>query len=177
MAQVNYFTKSGTNPFHGDFYEIWNGSLFNAEDYFLHANDTPGNIAEKPRSVVNEFGVSVGGPIRKNKLFFFAHYEGIRIALPIVSSGHLAHARLSAICAGPVCHGRLRCRHGYHPSGATCRNSVLQKHVLAATDSRRVAGRDYNLPVGRIRFPVERTTSRHAARRQRLRIPTAALAQ
>ncbi len=85
-AQVNYFTKSGTNAFHGDLYEIWNGSLFNAQDYFLHANDTPGNIAKKPRSVVNEFGVSVGGPIRRDKLFFFAHYEGIRIALPIVSS-------------------------------------------------------------------------------------------
>ncbi len=86
VAQVNYFTKSGANAFHGDLYEIWNGSLFNAQDYFLHANDSPGNIAKKPRSVVNEFGVSVGGPIRRNKLFFFAHYEGIRIALPIVSS-------------------------------------------------------------------------------------------
>ncbi len=84
-AQVNYFTKSGTNAFHGDAYEIWNGSLFNAEDYFLHANDTPGTIARKPRSTVNEFGVSVGGPIRRNKLFFFGHYEGIRIALPLVS--------------------------------------------------------------------------------------------
>ena len=85
VAQVNYITKSGTNAFHGDLYEIWNGSLFNAEDFFLHANDTPGNIVQKPRSVVNEFGVSVGGPIRKNKLFFFAHYEGVRIALPIVT--------------------------------------------------------------------------------------------
>ncbi len=85
VAQVNYVTKSGTNTFHGDSYEIWNGSLFNAEDYFLHANDTPGEIAQKPRSTVNEFGVSVGGPIRRNKLFFFGHYEGIRIALPLVS--------------------------------------------------------------------------------------------
>jgi hypothetical protein len=84
-SQVNYFTKSGSNRFHGDFYELWNGSLLNAENYFLHANDTPGDIAKKPRSTVNEFGVSVGGPIRRDKLFFFAHYEGIRIALPIVS--------------------------------------------------------------------------------------------
>ena len=76
-SQVNYFTKSGTNQFHGDAYEIWNGSLLNATDYFLHANDTPGNIAKKPRSTVNEFGVSMGGPVRANKLFFFAHYEGI----------------------------------------------------------------------------------------------------
>ena len=84
-SQVDYFTKSGTNRFHGDVYSIWNGSLFNATDYFLHANDTPGNIATKPRSTVNQFGVSVGGPILRNKLFFFAHYEGIRIALPIVA--------------------------------------------------------------------------------------------
>ena len=84
-SQVNYFTKSGSNHFHGDLYEIWNGSLLNATDYFLHANDTPGNIARKPRSTVNEFGVSVGGPILKDKLFFFTHYEGIRIALPLIT--------------------------------------------------------------------------------------------
>jgi hypothetical protein len=84
-SQTNYFTKSGSNQFHGDLYEIWNGSLLNATDYFLHANDTPGSIARKPRSTVNEFGVSVGGPVLKNKLFFFTHYEGIRIALPLIT--------------------------------------------------------------------------------------------
>jgi hypothetical protein len=84
-SQVNYFTKSGTNRFRGDLYELWNGSLLNAEDYFLHANDTADSVTKKPRSTVNEFGVSVGGPMRRDKLFFFAHYEGIRIALPLVS--------------------------------------------------------------------------------------------
>ncbi len=84
-SQVNYFTKSGSNRFHGDLYEVWNGSLLNGTDYFLHANDTPGNIARKPRSTVNEFGVSVGGPVVKDHLFFFTHYEGIRIALPPVA--------------------------------------------------------------------------------------------
>src|ERR1017187_4772385 len=84
-SQVNYFTKSGTNKFHGDIYELWNGSLLNAENYFLHANDTLGNNAKKPRSTVNEFGVSVGGPLLKDRLFFFTHYEGIRIALPLVA--------------------------------------------------------------------------------------------
>ena len=84
-SQTDYFTKSGTNLFHGDLYELWNGSLLNSENYFLHANDTVGNAQKKPRSTVNEFGVSVGGPIKRNKLFFFAHYEGIRIALPLVT--------------------------------------------------------------------------------------------
>ena len=68
VADVTTTSMSGTNAFHGDLYETWNGSLFNAEDYFLHANDTAENIAHKPRSTVNEFGVSIGGPICREGL-------------------------------------------------------------------------------------------------------------
>jgi len=80
-AQVNYVTKSGTNQFHGNLYELWNGSVLNAADYFTNA--TPGN--HKPRATVNHFGGSVGGPIASNKLFFFFDSEWVRIALPIVT--------------------------------------------------------------------------------------------
>ena len=81
-SQINYVTKSGTNQFHGNLYELWNGSRFNAADFFT--NSTPGN--HKPRSTVNHFGGSLGGPILHNKLFFFFDGEWIRIALPIVSA-------------------------------------------------------------------------------------------
>jgi hypothetical protein len=81
-SQVNYVTKSGTNQFHGNVYEMWNGSLLNAADYFTNA--TPGN--QKPRSTVNHFGGSIGGPIRRNKVFFFFDSEWVRIALPIVTA-------------------------------------------------------------------------------------------
>jgi hypothetical protein len=81
-SQVNYVTKSGTNRFHGNLYELWNGSRFNAADFFTNA--TPGN--RKPRSTVNHFGGSLGGPIRRDKLFFFFDSEWVRIALPIVSA-------------------------------------------------------------------------------------------
>jgi len=81
-SQVNYITKSGSNQFHGNLYELWNGSKFNAADYFTNA--TPGN--HKPRSTVNHFGGSVGGPIVRNKLFFFFDSEWVRIALPIVTA-------------------------------------------------------------------------------------------
>ena len=80
-SQVNYVTKSGTNQFHGNLYELWNGSILNAADYFTNA--TPGN--HKPRSNVNHFGGSIGGPIVHNKLFFFFDSEWVRIALPIVT--------------------------------------------------------------------------------------------
>jgi hypothetical protein len=80
-SQVNYVTKSGSNQFHGNLYELWNGSRFNAADYFTNA--TPGN--HKPRSTVNHFGGSVGGPIVHDKVFFFFDGEWVRIALPIVT--------------------------------------------------------------------------------------------
>src|ERR1700678_1071300 len=79
-AQVNYVTKSGTNQFHGNLYELWNGAILNAADYFTNA--TPGN--HKPGATVNHFGGSVGGPIAHDKLFFFFDSEWVRIALPIV---------------------------------------------------------------------------------------------
>src|SRR5580658_4379838 len=81
-SQVNYVTKSGSNQFHGNLYEMWNGSLLNAADFFTNA--TPGN--HKPRSTVNHFGGSLGGPIVHNKLFFFFDSEWVRIALPIVTA-------------------------------------------------------------------------------------------
>src|ERR1700694_3399716 len=80
-SQVNYVTKSGSNQFHGNLYELWNGARLNAADYFTNA--TPGN--HKPGATVNHFGGSLGGPIAHDKLFFFFDSEWVRIALPIVT--------------------------------------------------------------------------------------------
>jgi hypothetical protein len=76
-SQVNYVTKSGTNQFHGNLYELWNGSILNARDYFANV---------KPRANVNHFGGSLGGPILHDKLFFFFDSEWVRIALPIFNT-------------------------------------------------------------------------------------------
>ena len=81
-SQVNYVTKSGSNQFHGNLYELWNGARVDSADYFTNA--TPGN--HKPGSTVNHFGGSLGGPIVHDKLFFFFDSEWVRIALPIVTA-------------------------------------------------------------------------------------------
>jgi len=81
-SQVNYVTKSGSNEFHGNLYELWNGSKPDAADFFTNA--TPGN--HKPGSTVNHFGGSFSGPIVRDKLFFFFDSEWVRIALPIVTA-------------------------------------------------------------------------------------------
>jgi len=70
-AQVNLVTKSGTNAFHGSAFEFIRNDILDARNYF----DGP----KKPPYRQNQFGGSVGGPIRKNKTFFYAGYEGLRI--------------------------------------------------------------------------------------------------
>jgi len=91
-SQVNYVTKSGTNQFHGNLYELWNGARLNAADFFT--DSTPGN--RKPRSTVNHFGGSLGGPIRHDKLFFFFDSEWVRIALPIVTAATVPSTALQS---------------------------------------------------------------------------------
>jgi hypothetical protein len=71
-AIVNIGIKSGTNDFHGSAYYFHRNSAFDARNYF--------NPAPDPLSALrlHEFGGSIGGPIKKDKLFFFANYEGVR---------------------------------------------------------------------------------------------------
>jgi len=80
-AQVALVTKSGTNDFHGSAYEYNRNSLFSANDYFIKAaqlqSDSPNKAPQLNRNI---FGGSVGGPIRKNRFYFFLNYEGYRDA-------------------------------------------------------------------------------------------------
>jgi carboxypeptidase family protein len=65
-AQINLVTKSGTNRFHGSVYEFFRNDLLDANNYFLNANNKP-----KAELRSNNFGYTFGGPIKKDKLFFF----------------------------------------------------------------------------------------------------------
>src|SRR5712691_8807606 len=78
-AQVSLVTKSGTNNFHGSLYEYNRSSLGEANDWFNEQAQVQNGLANKPGQLIrNTFGVAVGGPIIKDKLFFFATYEGQR---------------------------------------------------------------------------------------------------
>ena len=78
-ANVNYVSKSGSNQYHGNAEYWWNGSALNANQYFNNQT-TP----QTPRPFVNanQFAGSIGGPIKKDKAFFFFDYEGIYLAIP-----------------------------------------------------------------------------------------------
>jgi len=69
-AQVSIVTTSGSNQLHGTAFEFIRNSAFDAKNYF--------DVGEIPAFQRNQFGGSLGGPIRKNKLFLFGNYEGFR---------------------------------------------------------------------------------------------------
>ena len=80
-AQVALVTKSGTNAFHGSAYEYNRNTIFSANDPFLKASQIESGTPNTPAKLLrNVFGVTFGGPIRKNRLFFFTNYEGRRDA-------------------------------------------------------------------------------------------------
>ena len=69
-ATINVQLKSGTNNFHGELYEFHTDNLLKARPYFLPTGQP------LPKNLDNNFGGTLGGPILRNKLFFFASYEG-----------------------------------------------------------------------------------------------------
>jgi hypothetical protein len=77
-ANVNYVTKSGSNDFHGNAIYYWNGSAFNANDWFLNHAGDPKNFSN-----ANQWAGSFGGPIKKDKAFFFFNTEGLRVVVPV----------------------------------------------------------------------------------------------
>lgn len=76
-ANINYVTKSGTNGFHGNANYFWNGRALDANNFFNNATDTP-----RPFVNANQWSASLGGPIVKDKAFFFLDQEGIRLLIP-----------------------------------------------------------------------------------------------
>jgi hypothetical protein len=78
-AQVNLVTKSGTNAFHGSAYEYYRPNFTVANDWFNKQSELANNEPNVPGFILrNTFGATFGGPIKKDRLFFFLAYEGQR---------------------------------------------------------------------------------------------------
>src|SRR5215472_1285596 len=103
-AVINASSRPGTNGFHGSAYEFLRNDKLEARNFF----DTvikPGNTtAEPPTFRQNQFGLSVGGPIKKDKVFFFGNYEGLRrtqiIANVVTVPDTCAHQFLTTLASG-----------------------------------------------------------------------------
>jgi len=89
-ANVTVTTKPGTNDFHGSAFEFFRNSILNSSDYFY--NQTP----DQPHQILNQnqFGGTIGGPIKKDKLFFFFSYRGTRGKNGVAAQGETSGALL-----------------------------------------------------------------------------------
>jgi hypothetical protein len=117
-AQVSMVTKSGTNNFHGSAYEYLRNTYTSANDFFVKSaqiqtclnNNTPlsdKSCNEAPKLIRNIFGGSVGGPLKKDRLFFFLNYEGTRRSeaasqTSSVPSETLRDGIMEYLCADPT---------------------------------------------------------------------------
>lgn len=97
-GQISIVTKSGTNQWHGNVFDYLRNDVFDARDWF---NQVP---TPKPPLRQNDFGGTLGGPIWKNKTFFFFSYEGLRLLLPQTTTGHFLIPAARVLCpsSGPV---------------------------------------------------------------------------
>jgi hypothetical protein len=77
-AHIDVITKSGTNGLHGEFYEHFQNSDLNAAPFFYNASSAI--LKKVPFLTRNAFGATLGGPIKKDKIFYFVAYQGVRIA-------------------------------------------------------------------------------------------------
>jgi hypothetical protein len=102
---INLVTKSGTNNWHGNLREYNRNTLFAANDWFNNRSGVP-----RPPLIRNQFGGNLGGPIKKDKIFFFFDYEGLRqsfgsrieraVPTPQFLAGELGYINSNPGCAG-----------------------------------------------------------------------------
>ena len=91
-AQVSEVSRSGGNKFHGNADYWWNGRVMNANDFFNNNSGTP-----RPFDNANQWAAAVGGPIKHDKTFFFANYEGLRVVLPSRATVYAPDASYQAL--------------------------------------------------------------------------------
>jgi hypothetical protein len=135
-AQVNEITISGTNKFHGNAVYQWNGRVLNANSYFR--NQTP-DLTPRSFDNVNQFGGRIGGPILKDRLFFFVDYEGLRVVLPTSTTvfapnaTYIANAIVSAPAADQAFYKQLFNVYQSAPGYSTATQSTTDPNAVTYT--------------------------------------------
>jgi len=137
-ANVEVITKSGSNQFHGAAWEFFRNNKLNANDTFLSAQGLP-----RPDMKQNQFGGAIGGPIKKDKIFFFGSYQGTRQinglssssfssnTLPAITNNRSAAAIGSIFCNQPTAYGGTQ---------VSCNGSNINPVALALLNMKNSSG-------------------------------------
>jgi len=126
---INVTSKSGTNEFHGSAYEFFRNKVLNANTFFANANRTG-----KPAFTQNQYGVTGGGPVKKDKLFFFGAWEGYdsrqgatflaTVPLPAMNTGDFSGYKNASGAVIPIYDPLTQC--GQY-GNAACGTGTIQR--------------------------------------------------
>uniref|UniRef100_Q026X8 Cna B domain protein n=1 Tax=Solibacter usitatus (strain Ellin6076) TaxID=234267 RepID=Q026X8_SOLUE len=130
---VNISSRSGSNQYHGSAYEYFRNDVLNATNFFANANNTG-----KPAFKQNQYGLNGGGPIKKNKIFFFAGWEAFRgregspfigtVPLPEMYNGDFSNFRNASNAIIPIYDPLTQC--GTGANGACAAGQTIQRQVF-----------------------------------------------
>ncbi len=144
-AQVNLVTKSGTNNFHGTLYEYHRPTFDVANDYFNKESQIIEGAPNRPQHILrNTFGGTFGGPIQKDRLFFFAAYEGQRTADQVPTNRVIPTASLAAGNLQYLCDPGPNCTDGYTVGNllSVASNPLFSPELVATLSPAGVASLD-----------------------------------
>ena len=116
-GQVSIVTRTGTNRFHGAAFDYLRNNVLDANDWFLNGIPPKAGIPQHPPERQNDFGGVLGGPVWKNKIFFFGSYEGVRLTQPTPLL-----KQVPSLCARGL---------GPCPAGATAAVPAVQPYLRA----------------------------------------------
>ncbi len=128
-GQINVVTKSGSNAVHGSLFEFLRNDKLDSRNFFDRT--APGGLSKLPLRM-NQFGGSVGGPIVKDKVFFFGSYEGYRLrnGVNLIESAPSALAKSQAVPAVASIIDAFHAPQALHPAGRFLRSQL--RHLSAA---------------------------------------------
>ena len=138
-GQVSIVTKSGTNQFHGTAFEYLRNSVLDAADFFTNKNGGTKNPLHR-----NQYGGTLGGPILKNKMFFFLSYEGFRQIAPTVSTTRVPTAAERASVTDPVSQALLQFWPAPNFTPSSGSNNFIANVSASTFDETGLAKLDYN---------------------------------
>ena len=138
-GQVSIVTKSGTNQFHGTAFEYLRNSVLDAADFFTNKNGGKKNPLHR-----NQYGGTLGGPILKDRMFFFLSYEGFRQIAPTVSTTRVPTDAERASVTDPISKSLLQFWPAPNFTPSSGSNNFIANVSASTFDETGLAKVDYN---------------------------------